>query len=314
MWILNEINNIKNKKGREKMMYFSEVADEWLEYKRNSIKESTYYNYMSNIENHLKPYFRSIKMGEILSYNDFIHKLSQKLSSKTIRDIITILKSIIKYYEDEYNCKLEIKKANLPKLEKKKLKILTKQEKEKLERFCFEHQNLKTLGIVICLNTGLRVGELCSLKWENIDFDEKRITVKKTIQRVYDKKKKKSKIVMDKPKTDTSIRTIPMNKKIYDMLTHLKKNYRQNDFVLSGKEKCLEPRRYQDVFKSILKECKIKPYKFHILRHTFATECIEVGMDIKSLSEILGHADINITLKIYIHSSDKIKKKYLEKL
>lgn len=138
--------------------------------------------------------------------------------------------------------------------------------------------------------------------------------MKKTVQRIYNKREMKSKVIIGKAKTDDSIREIPMNKKIYEILQPMKKLYNKEYFVLSGTTKALEPRRYQKNFKFILKECKIRKHKFHILRHTFATECIEVGMDIKSLSEVLGHANINITLKTYVHSSNKMKKKYLEKL
>lgn len=295
-------------------MKYEDLANEWLEYKKTSIKESTYYNYMFIIEKYLMPYFRGEYVHNITNYNSLIQNLSKKLSSKTIRDIMCILKAMLKYYEEEYECRLKIKKVNLPKLEKNKIEILTKKEKQKLINYCMNNLSKETLGIIICLNTGLRIGEICSLKWENIEFEEKVIKVKKTVQRIYNKREKKSKIIMGKAKTDNSIREIPMNKKIYEILQSMKKLYNKDFFVLSGTTNALEPRRYQKIFKDILKQSKVKKYKFHILRHTFATECIEVGMDIKSLSEILGHANINITLNTYVHSSNKMKKKYLEKL
>lgn len=310
MWNLKRL--FKKKEGEK--MKFEDLANEWLEYKKNSIKESTYYNYMINIENHLKPYFKNMSFEENINYNNLIQELSERLSSKTIRDIIAILKAIFKYYEEEYDCKLKIKKANVPKMEKKKIDILTKKEQGRLENYCINNMNLKTLGILVCLNTGLRIGEICSLKWENIDFEEKVIRVKKSAQRIYNKREKQTKLIIGKPKTDDSIRVIPMNRKLFEILYSKRKQYKSNYFLLSGKEKCVEPRRYQETFKSILKKSKVKNYKFHILRHTFASKCIEVGMDIKSLSEILGHANINVTLKIYVHSSNKLKKKYLEKL
>ena len=124
-----------------------------------------------------------------------------------------------------------------------------------------------------------------------------------------------SKIIINSPKTTSSIRKVPINNKLYEVLKPLKKEYKNEDFFLTGSsEKYIEPRNYQYMFKFILSESKVKPYKFHILRHTFATYCIEVGMDAKSLSEILGHSNVNITLSRYVHSSDKIKKKFLEKL
>ena len=306
---------IKKIKKEGEKIEFEQIAEEWLEYKKISIKESTYCNYLFIIEKYLNPKVKGKYIDKIQNYNYYIQELLKELSPKTVRDIINVLKSILKYYEDEYNSILQVKRINLPKLEKTRLKILNKQEKLKLEKYCIEKNNLKTLGIIVCLNTGMRVGEICSLKWKNIDLDDRKIYIDKTLQRVYNKNKKNTNLIIDRPKTECSIRSIPINQKLYAILRPLRKKYKDEDYFLSGKSKeIVEPRNYQYTFKSILKECKIKPYKFHILRHTFATNCIEVGMDAKSLSEILGHSDVNVTLGIYVHSSDKIKKKYLEKL
>ena len=313
---MNLLNKLKKQINKEdKKRKFGEVAKEWIEYKKISIKESTYCNYLFIIEKYLNPEFKDKDIKRIQNYNYYIQELLNKLSAKTVRDIINVLKSILKYYEDEYNSILQVKRINLPKLEKSRLKILNQKEKLKLEKYCMEKRSLKTLGIVVCLNTGMRVGEICSLKWKNIDIEEKKIYVDKTLQRIYNKRQRNSNIIIDQPKTNCSVRSIPINQKLYEMLKPLRKMYKDEEYFLSGKEnEIVEPRNYQYTFKSILKKCKIKPYKFHILRHTFATNCIEVGMDAKSLSEILGHSDVDITLGIYVHSSDKIKKKYLEKL
>ena len=310
MWNLKKV--LKMKEGRKKR--FESLANEWLEYKKNSIKESTYCNYLFIIEKYLNPYFKNEYICNITNYNNLIQDLSKKLAPKTIRDIICILIAILKYYEEEYEYILKIKKANLPKLNKSKIEVLTKKEKRKLENYCMNNLSLETLGIIISLNTGMRIGEICSLKWNDVDIGEKIIKVKNTIQRIYNKRKNKSSVIIGTAKTDNSIREIPMNKKLYEILRTMKKFYSKDSYVLSGNTKAIEPRRYQKVFKYILKKSRIKQYKFHILRHTFATECIEVGMDIKSLSEILGHANVNITLKTYVHSTNEMKKKYLEKL
>ena len=135
------------------------------------------------------------------------------------------------------------------------------------------------------------------------------------VERIYSKEENKTIVIIDTPKSMTSIRTIPINSKLYNILKQVKRKCTKNDFVLTGlSDHYVEPRNYQYNFKEILKKSKIKRYKFHTLRHTFATNCIEAGMDIKSLSEILGHADVSITLNIYVHSSDKTKRKYLEKI
>jgi integrase len=301
--------------SRKRRKNFRVVTEEWLKYKKNTVKKSTYYNYSYSVEKYLYPKFADQDITQIKDYNDFIEKLTDTLAPKTVRDIITKLKEIINFYEEEHNTKLNIKKMSLPKMNKKEIQILSNKEKQKLEKYCIEQNSLKSLGILICLNTGLRIGEVCALRWENIDFESKKIHIEKTIERIYSKEENKTIVIIDTPKSITSVRTIPINSKLYNILKQIRGKSKKTDFVLAGSsEHYVEPRNYQYHFKEILKRSKVKKYKFHTLRHTFATNCIEAGMDIKSLSEILGHADVSITLNIYVHSSDKAKRKYLEKI
>ena len=301
--------------SRRKRKDFEVVTEEWLKYKKNTVKKSTYYNYSYSVAKYLYPSFAGKNITKIKNYNNFIEELSDTLSPKTVRDIVTKLKEIINFYEEEHNTKLNIKKMSLPKMNKKEIQILSNKEKQKLEKYCIEQNSLKSLGILICLNTGLRVGEVCALRWENVDFETRRIHVEKTIERIYSKEENKTIVIIDTPKSITSVRTIPINSKLYNILKQIRGKSKKTDFVLTGSsEHYVEPRNYQYHFKEILKRSKVKKYKFHTLRHTFATNCIEAGMDIKSLSEILGHADVSITLNIYVHSSDKAKRRYLEKI
>ena len=280
-----------------KNIYFEDIANEWLKSKKVELKEF------------------KLKDLKTYDYNNFIEELTEDYAVKTIRDIVNVLKPILKYCEKEYKCSINENKIKLPKLQSKMLKVLNKKEKRKLTNYCIEENSLKSIGILLCLNTGLRIGEICSLRWENIDLEAKIINVKKTLQRVYIRKDKRTKIIIGPPKTSTSIRSIPISNKLYNILQPLKKKYKSDNFFLTGSsDKFMEPRTYQNIYKKILKKSKVKNYKFHILRHTFATDCVQVGMDIKSLSEILGHSDVNMTLNIYVHSSYKMKKKFLEKL
>lgn len=288
--------------SRKRRKNFRVVTEEWLKYKKNTVKKSTYYNYSYSVEKYLYPKFADQDITQIKDYNDFIEKLTDTLAPKTVRDIITKLKEIINFYEEEHNTKLNIKKMSLPKMNKKEIQILSNKEKQKLEKYCIEQNSLKSLGILICLNTGLRIGEVCALRWENIDFESKKIHIEKTIERIYSKEENKTIVIIDTPKSITSVRTIPINSKLYNILKQIRGKSKKTDFVLTGSsEHYVEPRNYQYHFKEILKRSKVKKYKFHTLRHTFATNCIEAGMDIKSLSEILGHADVSITLNIYVH-------------
>lgn len=310
---LNEVKNIIV--SRRKRKDFEVVTEEWLKYKKNTVKKSTYYNYSYSVAKYLYPSFAGKNITKIKNYNNFIEELSDTLSPKTVRDIVTKLKEIINFYEEEHNTKINVKKMSLPKINKKEIQILSNKEKQKLEKYCIEQNSLKSLGILICLNTGLRIGEVCALRWENVDFESRKIHIEKTIERIYSKEENKTIVIIDTPKSITSVRTIPINSKLYNILKQIRGKSKKTDFVLTGSsEHYVEPRNYQYHFKEILKRSKVKKYKFHTLRHTFATNCIEAGMDIKSLSEILGHADVSITLNIYVHSSDKIKRKYLEKI
>lgn len=305
------------KYGKLSRIYFENLANEWIQSKKNLIKESTYYNYMYIIDKYLMPELKKMNLRKLLSYNysEYIDKLSETLSNKSVRDATNVLKAILKYAESEYNCKVDLKTLIPPKLQIENLKVLSKKEKKKIEKYCLAENSLRSIGIIVCLNTGLRIGEICALKWEDIDLDQKLIYVRKTLQRIYKEDENNTKVVINAPKTQKSVRTIPITNKLFQILQPMKKQYKKEDFFLSGdSEKYIEPRNYQYMYKIILKRSKIKTYKFHILRHTFATDCIEVGMDPKSLSEILGHADVNITLSRYVHSSYKIKKKFLEKL
>ena len=294
--------------------YFEDISYEWLKYKENQIKQSSYYNYKFIVERYLVPNFGEKNIRKLHDFNSFVDELSTYLAPKTIRDVFSVLKMILTYYEETYNKKLRYKKTILPKLEKKEIEVFTSKERDKIENYCIEQDILKSIGILICLNTGMRLGELCALKWENIDLNEKCFYIRETAQRVYRGKKEKSKVIIGTPKTKCSIRTIPMNSKIYNILKPLSKKYKQESFFLTGTEKCIEPRSYQDYFEKLLAKVKVKKRNFHALRHTMASNCIEVGMDIKTLSKILGHANVQITMNTYVHSSRKQMKKFLDKL
>lgn len=310
--ILLKISNLRFKRCKSE---FKSVTEEWLKYVKNNVKKSTYYNYIYSVERYLYPEFEGKDITKIRDINDFVTRLSGSLASKTVRDIIAKLKEIIKYYEEENNVKLNIKKISLPKIKRKEIQILSQKEKEILEDYYKLQNTLQTLGIMICLNTGLRIGEVCALKWEDINLSERKIYVRKTIERVYIKNRRKSKIIIDTPKSRSSVREIPINKKLYSWLKRSKGKCSDDCFILTGSDKkYLEPRSFQYNFKSILKKNNLRKLKFHTLRHTFATNCIEAGMDVKSLSELLGHADVSVTLNIYVHSSDKIKRTYLDKI
>ncbi len=305
-------------KIKRNLISFESVAESWLLYKKYNIKDSTYYRYKYIIYKYLIPSFGKDKLSYFKNYdfNVFIEQLANNLSTKTIKDIIIVFKSILKYSERKYNFDFKLDLISTPRLISNDLKILSPKEKMKLEKKCYENYDFKDIGILICLYTGIRIGEICALTWDNINLEKKELIINKTMQRIY-VDKKHTMISIDTPKSQKSNRIIPISNKLYQILKDLKRknNFKGDEFFLTGSDKkFIEPRSYQYTFKKVLENCGIPQYKFHILRHTFATNCIQIGMDIKSLSEVLGHANVNITLNKYVHSSINVKKKYLEKL
>ena len=264
MELIKKLKNLIQKEDDK--LIFKQIVEEWLQTKEISIKESTYLKYVYSINKYIMPTFEKFTIQELQEYNfnDFIIDSMKTLSNKTIRDILCILKSILNFANEEYDANIKIRKIKSPKLMQEKVEILSNREKGRLEHYCIRENSLKSIGILVCLNTGLRIGEICALKWENINLDKNMLYVKKTLQRIYDDKSRKTKVIIDAPKTISSIRAIPISNKLYEILKLLKKDYKDEDFFLSGdKEKYIEPRSYQKYFKDILRRCKIKGYKFH---------------------------------------------------
>ncbi|MCH5185943.1 MAG: site-specific integrase [Oscillospiraceae bacterium] len=273
----------------------------WIESEDN-IKETTKRLYKSNIKNHIIPKIGKIPLkrlsGDILQ--SFVS--SFKLAPSTVQLIFTVLKSALTRAEDRGFITNIWSKVKLPKRKSSEVTILTPQEQSKLESVLCEKNDI---GILICLYMGLRIGELCALKWSDVDFDNGIIHIKGTQSRIDGELK-----VMP-PKSKASCRVIP----IPDFLAEkLKTRENYSEFVLSNNGKAVETRAYRRRLKTLLKSAELPDIKFHALRHTFASRALEVGMDYKTLSEILGHASVSITMDLYVHSLDEHKKNQMNKL
>jgi integrase len=305
---------LKNKK----ILYKDWIVD-WLLEKKDYIKESTYASYTNNVYNHIIPKLGNYYLNELdhKILQDCILDLSKNgrldstggLSEKTIKDITIIIKGSLKkaIYEDKIkNIELTFK---YPKQNKdNKIYVLTKHEQNLIINYSKEHINNKNIGILLCLFSGIRIGELCALQWKDIDFKKNQLTISKTIQRVYIKENNKcySKIIISSPKTINANRIIPINKEFMEILKSLKSN--KEDYILSGNSYYIEPRNYRRYFDRLLEKLKINHFNFHSLRHTFASNCIYLGIDYKTVSEILGHSTVNITLNLYVHPTFSQKK------
>lgn len=310
----------KIKKEKEAYKYnFEYYIRAWLSSMRFMVKRSTYAHYYSIVENHISPDLGHIRITYLTSevIENYINQKFEYgkingeggLSEKTVRDIVVVLRQILSY------ARLHIP-FRLPKLKKKNIKILTKKEQKSLEKIVIEMNTTYSMGVLLCLYTGMRLGEICALKWSDIDLKKKAIKVNNTIVRIQEVEEgrgKRTKVIIDNPKTEHSKREIPINKYLYNYLKEFMETDKEKYF-LTGSRKYIEPRTYYNRYKRILRIAEIENYGLHSLRHTFATRCIEIGMDPKTLSEILGHADIKVTLSLYVHPTNKLKDKYMEKL
>jgi len=279
-----------------------ELFDEWLSAVRLKVKSSTFSCYNMKVTKHILPSFGSSVYDKLTVNNvhEFIeNKLREGLSPKYVSDIIIIFKSMTKYISKIHGYANRLENVILPKKEQKNFKLLSESEQEKLCRYALNNTDKTKLGILLSYYTGLRIGEVCGLKWENIDFNRHTLEIKRTVQRIYEKGS--TKIIIDSPKSKSSVRTIPIPMFLIDIL----KVHKSSDsaFVLSGTDKLIEPRTMQYRFKSLLKKANLPSINYHSLRHMFATNCIKLGFDAKTLSEILGHATVETTLNRYVHSS-----------
>ena len=308
---------------KSKKILYKDWIYTWLLEKKDYIKESTYANYSNNIFNHIIPKLGNYYLNELNHkvIQDFLLELSKNgrkdnnggLAEKTIKDITIIIKGSIKKGINEDKIKHIELTFNYPKDNKEnKLYVLTKREQNKITNYVLENINSRNIGLLISLYSGIRIGELCALRWEDVDFKKNCLTINKTIQRVYikDKNKNISKVIITTPKTKNANREIPINKDFLEILKKVKSD--KKHYILTGNEKYIEPRTYRKYFNKILDELKIKHFNFHSLRHTFATNCISLGVDYKTVSELLGHANVNITLNLYVHPRYSQKKKCID--
>ena len=296
-----------------------EVAVRWLNDLKTTRKASTIVKYSNQLDTHIIPQLGNIRIDEVSNEDivDFSKALlsDKGLSAKTVSDIISRMKSIRKYaIIHGYNVNFHPECVTIPQ-SNNEIRVLTLSEEETLLSYLRSHQDLTSLGILICLFTGIRIGELCALLWSDISLSEKELHIKRTMQRLKNLDEgaaKKTYISIDEPKSKCSIRTVPIPDNIMD---DLRQACEDGGYLLTGsRRQFIEPRTMENRFKAILSVCGIDDANYHALRHTYATRCIEAGVDIKVLSEMLGHANVNITLNRYVHPTMKFKHENIEKL
>ena len=289
-------------------MKLDEIVKEYLESLKYSIKLKTYLFYLQFVESYISKFVGDIKTQNL---NDFIVEFKTNYSYSTTKMAKSLINRGLKYamknglIADNASVTIQLKNFQLRKVE-----ALEKGEQQKLENYILDNNKKYYYGILISLYTGIRLGEVITLKWKNVDLKNKLIYIDKTVGFI--SQKHKTLVIESLPKTQSSIREIPISKQLTLILRELKEKS-TNEYVFVGnKNKQLNIRAYQKSFENLLKKLNIKHYGFHSLRHTFATRLLENGIDIKTISELLGHSSPTITLNRYVHTNLQNKRKAIE--
>lgn len=296
------------KKYEENNMTFEDIAIDWLEKKKVRIKPSTYNKYKQLLLKHillqfgtLKPFQYSIEIFEAGMFS-ITYSNSKSLSRSTVKSILYLIRAIIKYglrYGLNGNIEFEF---DINGDDSKEYAVLTKKDEKSLMNYIYENPSMSNLGIMLSLTTGLRIGEICALRKKNINFDSNIIYICETAQRL--QIKGGTKLITTSPKSKKAFRYVPLPQITASYLKSFDfQNMEEDFFIMTNATTPFEPRTLQYSFKSTLKKCNINDINFHSLRHTFATNCVELGFDIKTLSELLGHSNVSFTLNRYVHSS-----------
>lgn len=295
-----------------------EIAELWKEDKKMYVKKSTFSAYVLLLENHLLPVFKDHFEIENEDIQKFVfQKLDQGLSQKSIKDILIVMKMVLKFGAKNKWIEFTSFDVQYPTVrETHSIDVLSRTHQKKVMGYIQEHFTFRNLGVYICLCSGMRIGEICALTWEDIDTDNGIINIRKTIQRIYviEGGERRTELLIDTPKTKNSIREIPISRDLLRMLKPFKKIVNPAFFVLTNDSKPTEPRTYRSYYKNLMRSLEIPDIKFHGLRHSFATRCIESKCDYKTVSVLLGHSNISTTLNLYVHPNLEQKKKAIDQM
>lgn len=292
------------------------LFDMWFADVRLKVKPSTYTNYQMKYEKHIRSALGGFAYDKLTAdkLNEFVQtKLSTGLSAKYTADIAGVIKSICRFAKKRFGYEDKSEFLVMPKGKTKEKDLLDRVEQAHLNNHLIANPTASNVGILLSSATGLRIGELCALKWENIDLEKGKLTVRSTVQRIKNiGGDTATALCVTSPKSCTSVREIPLPDFIIPLLEKVKGD--SSNYLLSGTRSIVEPRTMQYRFKRILKDLKLPDVTYHSLRHGFATNCIALGFDVKTLSEILGHSSVEITLNRYVHTSMERKAEFMKSL
>lgn len=342
---------------------FYVLAEDWFEHIRPLTKESTYRKYRNLWNSYIHPELGGMRFSELTQdkLESYCAELLASggrekggLSAKTVSDTMSLIRGIFQFCAGR---KIPVPcdtRAVTVKQSAKEMRVFTLNEQKIICSYIYSNPSLQNIGILLCLFTGIRVGEVCALRWEDISLSEKTLRIHQTMQRIQTDEEDgenagegnpRTKVIVSTPKSKCSIRTIPLPDELVQILYSVvpkstdaeppleggdtrdlsragcsvleqkKEVSSVTGYFLTGSDtKWIEPRTMQNHFKRVLKQCGIPDANYHTLRHTFATRCVELGFDVKTLSEILGHASVNITMNRYVHPSMQLKQENMQRL
>lgn len=299
---------------------FRDIAALWLDDHREEWKPSSYVRYQNCLERDILPLWGELPLQD-LGQDDYDRLMAQsrgRLRSSSLDIINTVLKGIVQYsLSDRHLDQVPFDRSRpSAKGTGGRMDILSAEEIETMTQYIGLHLTPVTLGILLALCQGIRLGELCALQWEDIDVQKSVLHIRKTLQRIQDPSPEpggpKTILYLGMPKNGRE-RSIPLHPAVSGILRNDPRGCPGRYYVIRD-HRPMEPRSFSRHFKAILKQAGIRDLNFHTLRHTFASCCVEAGMDIKALSEILGHSSVKITMDRYVHLSMRYKQSQLENL
>lgn len=320
---MKAVREQEQRKRSVSTVYMRDAAEEWMAEMKPKWKPNTYDTYLRMINRYIEPVLGGYKVEDITKsvLSDFSedlvnHSEQTKMSEAYRKYICAIVYQILSYAREKHQMEFQIPRLTDFRIQKYEAALPDEKELRCLEEYLLSHlEDATCLGILLAKYTGIRIGELCALQWKDIDLEKGIVTIRRNLQRVknYGEKSEgeaitgKTKVCLQMPKTAKSSRDIPLADGLIEILSQYQKA--PDQYLVPGKKKeWAEVRTVQYRFSAILKKCQISSFHFHLLRHAFASQCVGQGCDVKSLSEILGHSSVQITMNIYVHSSMKQKK------
>lgn len=305
-------------------IYYNDLMEEWFRINKSGFAKSTYVKYMRIYKKYVKLFFeninvRKIDMPMLDEYRTYLENklISSKIEvcGQTAKCAVMLVNRCLEFAAKKGFINTAFRLEWKIRSQRSDIQIFSDEEQRKIENHCMQNRDVYSFGIILCLYTGLRIGELCALRWTDIDIAERVLNVQRSVQRLKFENESATVLTVSHPKSVSSARMIPLPECIISIIDKFRCKDKEDTYVFSGKKDTpAEPRTFQYRYKRYLSDAGVNYRKFHTLRHSFATRCIGCGMDLKTLSEILGHSSVKVTLEFYCHTTMEQKRKQMNRL